>query len=317
MHDLPQHLSSLLIGYEHGDDAAVLQLREDLALVQSLDFFMPIVDDPFHFGQIAACNSLSDIYAMGATPIMALAILGFPIKKLGTEVANRIMKGGASICAQAKIPLAGGHSIDDNEPKFGLSVSGTVHPNAIWSNGGAQPGDHLILTKSLGIGIMGSAIKKGALSTKGYDQFLESTTTLNDGAARAGKKHIIHAATDITGFGLLGHAVEIARASSCTIELHSDKIPIYDEARALLKKGIKPGATARNISFAQPYLESHELSDEMMFLLGDPQTSGGLLLSVPSHEVQGLIYSLSQENTLFAVDIGQVKEGPAKLVLRS
>ena len=299
-----------MIGFEDNDDAAVIRLRDDLALVQSLDFFMPIVDDPFHFGQIAACNSLSDIYAMGADPIMALAILGFPIKKLPASVANEIMKGGASICAQAGIPLSGGHSIDDTEPKFGLSVSGVIHPDNIWSNSNAKPGDVLILTKPLGIGIMGSSIKKGALSTQGYALFIKSTTLLNAGAAHAAKQFPVHAATDITGFGLIGHLLEMAKGSQCSITLNFSQVPIYAEAVDLLEQGIRPGATARNLSFVQDHITHHaSITTKELQLLADPQTSGGLLFSVPQDIAPQLCQALQEQGCLSTNIIGSVQAG--------
>ena len=276
---------------------------------------MPIVNNPYHFGQIAACNSLSDIYAMGADPIMALAILGFPIKKLPPAVANEIMKGGADICAQAGIPLSGGHSIDDTEPKFGLSVSGTVHPDHIWSNSKAKPGDALILTKPLGIGIMGSSIKKGALSKEGYDIFIKSTTTLNDGAAKAGKKFPVHAATDITGFGLIGHLLEMAKGSQCAMTISYQQVPIHQEAIPLLKQGIRPGATARNLSFVQNHLYSDAVSDFELQLLADPQTSGGLLFSIPQEYAIQLCEELIKQGCLCANIIGTVHEGSPSITI--
>ena len=277
---------------------------------------MPIVDNPFHFGQIAACNSLSDIYAMGADPIMALAILGFPIQKLPASIANQIMLGGADICAQANIPLSGGHSIDDTEPKFGLSVSGIIHPHKIWSNATAKPHDVLILTKPLGIGIMGSAIKKNALSEAGYNSFIESTTMLNAGAARAAKQFSIHAATDITGFGLLGHLWEMARGAGVQIHLQFDSIPIHKEAISLLEQGIKPGAIARNLSFIDAHVRyGAEITDIHKQLLADPQTSGGLLFAVPENEAPRLITELQKEGCLSWAQIGRVNSGKPNIII--
>ena len=248
---------------------------------------------------------------MGADPIMALAILGFPIKKLPASVANEIMKGGANICAQAGIPLSGGHSIDDTEPKFGLSVSGVAHPEKIWSNSGAKPGDVLILTKPLGIGIMGSSIKKGALSEEGYAAFLKSTTTLNDGAARAGKTVPVHAATDVTGFGLIGHVLEMARGAGCSMHIDYAHVPVQSEAKILLSKGIRPGATGRNIAFVQEALTQHASITEFdLQILADPQTSGGLLFSVPQQHARELCHALEKENCLSWNIIGSVHEGP-------
>ncbi len=275
---------------------------------------MPIVDDPFVFGQIAACNAISDIYAMGARPILALAILGFPVKKIDATVAHEIMRGGSDICQKAGIPLAGGHSIDDTEPKFGLSVSGTVHPKQLWSNAGAKPGDKLVLTKPIGVGIMGYSIKKGALSPAGYRQFVRSTTTLNKGAASAGRRAGISAATDITGFGLLGHALELAKAADVGVTIYRSRVPVYEEAISLLSKGIRPGATARNLQFiADSTAYDPSLSEQDLQLLCDPQTSGGLLLSVPEKNLEALLDTCREEGTLCAAVIGTVAEGPAAL----
>jgi len=307
---LPKSHQNLLVGFEHGDDASVLKLRDDLAIVQSLDFFMPIVDNPFHFGQIAACNALSDIYAMGGTPISALAILGFPVKKLPLSVANEIMKGGANICDQAGIPLSGGHSIDDAEPKFGLSVTGTIHPNKIWTNSNAQHNDALVLTKGIGIGIMGSGIKKGIIDAHGYQQFISATTTLNQSAADVAKRYSIHAATDITGFGLIGHLLEMARGSNKEIEINYSSIPIFEAAEKILMQGVKPGATGRNLNFVSRSVHyAAGIEEQHKFLLGDPQTSGGLLLSLPHHEAADFVSELRSNGLGNAAIIGTVQTG--------
>ena len=302
--------SSQVLGYDTGDDASVNLLRPDLALVQSLDFFMPIVDDPFAFGQIAAANSLSDIYAMGAEPISALAILGFPKAKLPLSLAQQIMAGGADICQKAGISIAGGHSIDDAEPKFGLSVSGVVHPDQIWQNSTAQEGDFLVLTKPLGVGAMGQAIKKGLLTEEGYASFLRNTTTLNDRPMRAARRSGVHAATDITGFGLLGHVLEMANGAGMCAELSYEMLPVLDAALPLLAEGIKPGATARNLAYVGQYTTfDDELTDVAKWLLADPQTSGGLLFAVSPQNVADLIDALVEEQALCAAVIGRLVEG--------
>ena len=302
--------ASQVLGYDTGDDASVNLLRPDLALVQSLDFFMPIVDDPFAFGQIAAANSLSDIYAMGAEPISALAILGFPKAKLPLSVAQQIMAGGADICQKAGVSIAGGHSIDDAEPKFGLSVSGLVHPDQIWQNSTAQEGDFLVLTKPLGVGAMGQGIKKGILPDFGYASFIRNTTTLNDRPMRAARRIGVHAATDITGFGLLGHVLEMAEGAGLRAEIGFNTLPVLASAIALLVEGIKPGATARNLAYVSQHTDfDNELTDVAKWLMTDPQTSGGLLFAVSPQNVADLIDSLVEEEALCAAVIGRLVEG--------
>jgi selenide, water dikinase len=308
---MPKEVDSrLLVGFETGDDAAVFKLREDLAVVQSLDFFMPIVDDPFVFGQIAAANALSDIYAMGATPIMALAILGFPIKKLSPEIASLIMKGGTDICHRAGIQIVGGHSIDDAEPKFGLSVTGITHPDKLWTNSSAEEGDLLVLTKPLGIGAMGSANKKGLLTSRQYEIFVETTTTLNDIPAKVAHQIGVTAATDVTGFGLLGHSLEMANGAGLKIELWSKKVPIIPGALELIEQGIRPGATQRNLNFVENrVLYAPTISDALKAVLADPQTSGGLLFAIPPNKAEKFCAELKKEKALEYSIIGQFKSG--------
>ena len=299
----------IIIGYETGDDAAVIQVRDDLLLVQSLDFFMPIVDDPFVFGQIAAANAISDIYAMGATPIVALAILGFPIKKLSTQIAKKIMEGGVDICNKAGIVIAGGHSIDDNEPKFGLSVTGSVSPQNLWHNSTAKAGDVLVLTKPLGVGALGQGNKKGVLTKSQYERFVKTTTFLNKAAKDAGAHIGVNACTDITGFGLIGHTLEMAKGSKSHIRLYMNALPVLDGVWDLLRKNIKPGATSRNLEFsAKDVTYGNGISEIDKFLCADPQTSGGLLFSIPKEKVSDLVESCKYQGTLCATVIGEVLE---------
>jgi selenide,water dikinase len=296
------------MGFHSNDDASVVQLREDLVVVQSLDFFMPIVDDPYTFGMIAAANSISDIYAMGATPISALSILGLPIKKIPPEVANQIMQGGAEICRRAGIPILGGHSIDDTEPKFGLSVTGVAHPDDILYNSTAQDGDVLVLTKPLGIGALGQGNKKKVLTESQIADFVKITTFLNDAPMRAAKKVGVSAATDVTGFGLLGHAWEMAKGCGVGVEIFADQLPVVDGVWALLESGIKPGATGRNLSYLEPNLDVDSNVTEIQKLLAaDPQTSGGLLLSVHPNNLEALLESLEEEGALCAVVVGRFR----------
>ena len=294
------------MGFHSSDDAAVTQLRPDLAIVQSLDFFMPIVDDPYTFGMIAAANSISDIYAMGATPTNALSILGIPVKKMPLEVANQIMKGGAEICRRAGIPILGGHSIDDTEPKFGLSVTGVVHPDKIWRNNAVKEGDLLVLTKPIGIGVFGSANKKELLNNQQYATFVETTTFLNDVPMEVGKELGVQAATDVTGFGLLGHAWEMVSSVDLSLELWVDRLPVIQGVRDLLGAGVKPGATRRNIDFVRPHMSIGQGVTPMdLDVLGDPQTSGGLLLAISEDKVEELVRRLHEEGALSAAVVGR------------
>lgn len=285
----------------------MIKLHSELAVVQSLDFFMPIVDDPFTFGMIAAANAISDIYAMGAKPISALAILGFPIKKLPAEVANQIMLGGAEICKQAGILISGGHSIDDIEPKFGLSVTGIAHPDKIWKNNSVQEGDLLVLTKPLGVGVFGSANKKGILSTSQYDAFVKTTTFLNAIPAEVARETGVSAVTDVTGFGLLGHSLEMVQGTDFTVELYVKSLPILDGALDLLEQGVKPGATARNLAHVGPYTEYDEdVSLRDKEILADAQTSGGLLIAVPEEKVEEFLKNLELRGALCSVVVGKI-----------
>lgn len=284
-------------------------LRPDLAIVQSLDFFMPIVDDPFTFGQIAAANSISDLYAMGAKPISALAILGFPKSKLPLEVAQQIMAGGASVCQSAGISISGGHSIDDAEPKFGLSVTGLVHPKELWRNSTGKAGDFLILTKPIGVGALGQGIKKDMISQEGYAQFVNITTHLNESAMVAGRKVGVNAATDVTGFGLIGHCYEMAKGAGLGAIINASSLPVIPEALALITKGIHPGATGRNMRFSMGFTHyNSSITEELKRVLADPQTSGGLLFAVSPENAEALLAELKNEGTPCASVIGRLTD---------
>lgn len=298
---------------ESGDDAAVWRHGPTLATVHTLDFFMPVVDDPYDYGRIAAANSLSDVYAMGGRPILALAILGMPVKKIRPEVMARVLEGGAAVCAEAGVPIAGGHSIDDEEPKFGLSVTGIVHPDRVWTNRGAREGDVLILTKPLGSGTMGSAIKQGKLSEDDYATFVWCTTTLNRTAAEAGQAiGGVMACTDVTGFGLLGHLHKMATASGVQARISMATIPELPGARALIEQGVVPGATARNLGWYTATF-APEVTEIDKKLLADPQTSGGLLFAVDPAYADPLLAELERMGTPAAAKIGRfvAMEGPA------
>jgi selenide, water dikinase len=270
----------LLVGTASSDDAAVIRINDHQALVATTDFFMPIVDDPFDFGRIAAANALSDVYAMGATPVVALAILGMPVDKLPVSVIRRIMEGGASICAEAGITVAGGHSIDTPEPIYGLAAMGLVHPDGLRRNDTGQPGDVLILGKALGVGVLSSALKKGILDARGYGEMLDSTTRLNRVGAPLAELPGVHAMTDVTGFGLLGHLLEICRGSGTGARVRFEDLPILSSARPLAEQGLGPGAIERNWrSYGEEVDVSGELPDWAWRIATDPQTSGGLLVA--------------------------------------
>ncbi len=302
----------LLVGSDTADDAAVHRLRDDLALVATTDFFMPVVDDPFAFGQIAATNALSDIYAMGGRPVLALAVLGMPVGKLPVATVKRILAGGAAICARAGIPVAGGHSIDSPEPIYGLVAIGTVHPDRILRNAGARPGDALILGKGLGIGIFSAALKQGRLAAAQYDEMLRSTTQLNAvGSALAGIPGV-HAVTDVTGFGLLGHLLEMCRASVVGAETRLEAVPVLDGAAALAGSGVVTGAGARNwASYGDSMRLAGTLPGWARDLLCDPQTSGGLLIAASPDAADAVLGMLRQAGFGYAAKIGEAVAGPA------
>jgi len=270
----------LLVGTESSDDAAVYRLNESQAIIATTDFFMPIVDDPYDFGRIAATNAISDVYAMGGKPFMALALLGFPAGKIPVEAAQRIVAGGHSVCAAINIPIAGGHSIDAPEPIYGLVVLGLVHPDKVKRNDRARAGDVLIVGKGLGVGIMSAAMKKGELRDKAYQQMLESATKLNTPGVALAEMAGVHALTDITGFGLLGHLLEICRGSGLSAEIEWSKVPVLRAAGHLVKDGYVTGASERNwASYGQHVTLPTGDDGSARKLLTDPQTSGGLLVA--------------------------------------
>ncbi|MHB1835977.1 MAG: selenide, water dikinase SelD [Solirubrobacteraceae bacterium] len=272
----------LLVGSTTGDDAAVFALSEDLALVQTVDFFTPIVDDPFDFGRIAAANALSDVYAMGGTPLLALNLVAFPLETLGGEVLARILEGGHAVASEAGCVLVGGHSIDDPEPKYGLAVTGTVAPDRLLTNAGARPGDALVLTKPLGAGAITTASKRGAATAQQLAEAVTTMATLNDRAGRQAVSAAAHAATDVTGFGLLGHLRSITRESGVSAQLHADAVPALGGALELLAgEDAISGGLRRNRAYADEFTVFSTAVDEARRrLLCDPMTSGGLLIAV-------------------------------------
>jgi selenide, water dikinase len=310
-----QHDPNVLVGFDHADDAGVYQLTPDTALVQTVDFFTPIVDDPYTFGQIAATNSLSDVYAMGGKPLTALALVCFP-EKADTEILERILAGGLSKMIEAGCTVVGGHSIRDEETKFGYSVTGLVHPKRVLANQGARVGDRLLFTKALGTGVISTAIKKGAAKQEWIDGAVKSMTTLNKAAAEVINRHQlsatgdqsnpVHALTDITGFGLIGHAREMAIASHVGLIINSATIPVLEGALDAIRAGHIPGGLKANREFAECLVGySDSVSDDIRTLLFDPQTAGGLLISVAGSEAATIGEELRKAGVP-AIEIGEV-----------
>jgi selenide,water dikinase len=301
----------LLVGINYMDDAAVYRLTDDIALVQTIDFFTPIVDDPFDFGRIAAANALSDVYAMGGKPLTAMNVVAFPIKKMDQNILKEILKGGYEKIQEAGALLVGGHSIEDNEIKYGLSVTGIVHPNEILTNADARPGDRLVLTKPLGTGIIATALKGGKASQEALAKITESMTTLNRVASEVTLEIGANACTDITGFGFLGHAVEMATASDVGISIHWQSVPFFPEAEEYASIGMVPGGTGRNREFASCRVESAgTIPPAIVDILYDAQTSGGLLISVAAEKAQGLLERLHSRGVQHAALVGEVMEAP-------
>ncbi|HVL76535.1 MAG TPA: selenide, water dikinase SelD, partial [Noviherbaspirillum sp.] len=270
----------LMVGIETADDAAVYRLNDKQALIATTDFFMPIVDDPFDFGRIAATNAISDVYAMGGTPIMALAIVGMPVNKLPPEVIGAILRGGESVCAQAGIPVAGGHTIDSVEPIYGLVALGLAHPERIRRNAAAREGDVLVLGKPIGVGVLSAALKKNLLDAAGYRTMIDCTTRLNTPGPLLAELDGVHAMTDVTGFGLLGHALEMARGAGLDIALDAAAVPLLPQVAALAEAGCVTGASARNwAGYGQSVMLGERIGPIQQALLTDPQTAGGLLVA--------------------------------------
>jgi selenide,water dikinase len=307
----------VLVGLDTSDDAGVYQLNEEVALVQTVDFFTPIVDDPFTFGQIAVANALSDVYAMGGRPLTGMNLVAFPIKTLPSSVLKEILLGGLSKMKEADVALVGGHSVEDPEIKYGLAVTGVVHPQKILTNAGARPGDQLVLTKPLGTGIIATALKGGMASDEAVTKMVESMVTLNRKASEWMKKFGTHACTDITGFSFIGHSLEMATASHVGMVIQSKAIPIFPEAMEYAKLGLVPGGAHSNRQFFSCKVEADtNFSPLLMDILYDPQTSGGLLISLPSDEAEKLVIALKKEGNLYSSIVGEVvREHPGKIQL--
>jgi len=309
----------LLVGIETADDAAVYQLNDEQALIATTDFFMPIVDDAFDFGRIAATNAISDVYAMGGKPIMALALVGMPISVLSTDTIGQILAGGQAVCKAAGIPIAGGHTIDSVEPIYGLVALGLVHPKRVKRNADARVGDRLILGKPLGVGVLSAALKKEALDADGYAQMIATTTKLNTPGPELAALDGVHALTDVTGFGLAGHALELARGARCTVAIDWARVPLLDGVRALAAQGMVTGASGRNwAGYGKDVTLPAGFETVDQALLTDPQTSGGLLVSCTPETVDQVLAIFRQHGFAAAAEIGSITAADAagRLVVR-
>ncbi|QFT89004.1 Selenide, water dikinase [Bacillus sp. THAF10] len=316
MRDLPQniHDPNLLVGYQTSDDAGVYRITDEIAMIQTLDYFTPVVDDPYMFGQIAAANALSDVYAMGGTPKTALNIVGYPIKELGPEILNQILSGAIDKVKEAGAVIVGGHSIDDQEPKFGLSVTGFIHPDRIWKNVGAIPGDVLVLTKPIGVGILTTAIKREKASPEQEKEVTSIMSMLNKEAALVLQDFHPNAVTDVTGFGLLGHAFEMALGSNVSFMMYSEAIPVLSGTYDLANEGIIPGGSKSNHQWLLPFVHYEEaLTISEQLVLCDAITSGGLLVSMPEKDAHLYVKELNKRNIHSAI-IGQVVEKKEKAI---
>jgi len=296
----------VLVGTNTADDAAVYRLGAETALIQTIDYFTPVVDDPYDFGRIAAANALSDVYAMGGTPLLALNIVGFPSKTLGTDILADILRGGSDIAQEAGISIVGGHTIDDKEPKYGLSVTGLIDPDRVMTNAAAKVGDHLVLTKPLGIGIITTGIKRQAVSEETIARVVHLMTTLNKAGAEAMQQVGASACTDVTGFGLLGHLHEMCAASRAGARIELSRVPVLAEAWELVRQDVVPGGTKANLAFLEEDVEFEEgITEDQQLVLADAQTSGGLLIAIAPEKTEELVNALKEAGTLVADDIGE------------
>lgn len=307
-----QNDANLLVGLETSDDAGVYRLNSEQAIVQTVDFFTPVVDDPYAFGQVAAANALSDIYAMGAKPLTVMNLVSYPVGRLDMSVLAKILQGGSSKIKEAGALLIGGHSIDDPEPKYGLSVTGLVHPERVLSNATAVADDYLVLTKPLGIGMITTGIKRGIVSPEEEAEVIQIMTTLNRGASEAALEAKVHACTDVTGFGLLGHLYEMLKASGLSAQVYAKEVPALESAWACIEKNAIPGGTKANRRFLEDKVSfARDVPEEFRWILTDAITSGGLLLSVAEENLDALLDGLQKRHTPAAAVIGRVRKGEA------
>lgn len=308
----------LMVGIATADDAAVYKLNDEQALIATTDFFMPIVDDPYDFGRIAATNAISDVYAMGGKPIMALALVGMPINVLSTDTIGKILAGGASVCNTAGIPIAGGHTIDSVEPIYGLVVLGLVHPDRIKRNDGARAGDVMVLGKPIGVGILSAALKKEALDVSGYASMLSNATKLNTPGPELAELSGVHALTDVTGFGLAGHALEIARGANLTAHIKWSDVPLLPEVSSLIKKGMVTGASGRNWDgYGKEITMEAGLPSDCQTLLSDPQTSGGLLVCCSPEAVPEVLAVFKRHGFNEAAVVGHIDQAQSSRLIVS
>jgi selenide,water dikinase len=305
---------NVLVGHSTSDDAGVYRISRDLSLVQTVDFFTPVVDDPYDFGRIAAANALSDVYAMGGVPITALNIVAFPVAELGTEILARILEGGAAVATEAGVVILGGHTIKDDEPKYGMAVTGTIRNERIVRNGGARPGDLLLLSKPVGTGILTTARKRDLIDDDALAPAIVQMARLNDRASRAMLEHGVHAATDVTGYGLIGHAGEMARASGVALAIDANRVPLFEGVLDLIAQGAVPGGTRDNLadhaSFTQ-YAET--VGEAQRIALSDAQTSGGLLIAIAADGAERVLDALADLGTVAV--IGEVLDGPSGAIV--
>jgi selenide,water dikinase len=301
---------NVLVGHATNDDAGVYRITRDLALVQTVDFFTPVVDDPYDFGRIAAANALSDVYAMGGVPITALNVVAFPVEELGTEILARILEGGAAVAAEAGVVILGGHTIKDNEPKYGMAVTGTIRNERVVRNGGARPGDLLLLSKPVGTGILTTARKRDLIDDDALAPAIAQMVRLNDRASRAMLEHGAHAATDVTGYGLIGHAGEMARASGVALAIDASRVPLFAGVLELIAQGAVPGGTRDNLADHASFTRYAETVDEAhRIVLSDAQTSGGLLVAIAPDGAERMLAALADLGTVAIV--GEVTDGPS------
>jgi len=307
----------LLVGMENPDDAGVYRINDDLALILTLDFFTPVVDEPYLFGQIAVANALSDVYAMGGRPVLAMNIICFP-QDGDISILKDILKGGFDKMSEAGVLLIGGHSVDDREIKYGLSVTGTVHPRKILANRGSRPGDRLVLTKPLGTGVVATAVKADMASRQAQEKVIRSMNTLNRVPAEIMEGFAVHACTDITGFGLLGHACEMIENTAAGMVVYASRVPVFEEALEYAGMGLIPGGAYRNEKFRQTLVDTEgEIDDDRMKLMFDPQTSGGLLISLEAGEAEKLLAELHAHGIAEAAIIGEItEEHPGRIVIK-
>ena len=308
----------MIVGMERPDDAGVYKISDDLALILTLDFFTPVVDDPYDFGQIAAANSLSDVYAMGGKPLLAMNIICFPGKGMDVSILHEILRGGSDKMLEAGVLLVGGHSVDDDEIKYGLSVTGTIHPDKVLKNTGARPGDAVILTKPLGTGIICTAIKAEMADEAVVKKIIRSMKTLNSKPAEIMGAFTVNACTDVTGFGLIGHASEMIQGTDVSMTILASRVPIFNEALVYAGMGLIPGGAHRNQEFRAPMTDvSHGIDDTILKVLCDPQTSGGLLIVLPGEDAHRLLSALHEQGIVEAAIIGEITDThPGRIVIK-